>query len=259
MTSTLVTLSGGLVAVVVLYALGARLRALPPLLRALLAGLIPLVGYFVLSIGRWPGLDVAAIHISVFLAAGLVLHAVTQFRQRSGGRMHWAPKLFIAFFLGLVVINGTLLYVATQGLPDPVARWWLGRDGGAVHSGFSGVVRHGQGAAKAVSAELSESHRESLIGWQVELFGLEGEARERVVEVRVRDRTGLPVERVDARLQVFRPGAAAPALTLALAARGPGIYDGALRLPAGGRWIAELRLLRDGVQQYHASQEVLAQ
>ena len=67
--STFVTLFGGLAAVLLLYALGGAVRGLPPVLRAVLAALIPLTGYFVLMIGRWPGLDVVAIHISVFLAA----------------------------------------------------------------------------------------------------------------------------------------------------------------------------------------------
>lgn len=258
MTNTLLTLSGGLVAVLLLYALGGRVPGLPPILRALLAGLLPLLAYFVLIVGRWPGLDVAAIHISVFLAAGLVLHAITQFRQRGGGRMHWAPRLLIVFFLGLAVLNGTLLYIATQGLPGPVARWWLSPDGGTVHSGFSGVVQHGQQAAKAVSSELSQTHRESLIGWQVDVFGLEGDAMARLVQIRVRDRTGLPVERVEAQVRLLRLGAAQPTLTLALDARAAGVYEGVLQLPASGRWIAEVRLLRDGAQQFHTTQELVA-
>lgn len=258
MTNTLLTLSGGLLAVLVLYALGGRMPGLPPLLRALLAGLLPLLAYFLLIVGRWPGLDVAAIHISVFLAAGLVLHAISQFRQRSGGRMHWAPKLLIAFFLGLAVLNGTLLYISSQGLPEPIGRWWLSSDGSTVHSGFSGVVQHGQQAAKAVSSELSQTHRESLTGWQVDVFGLEGDSLARLIEVRVRDRTGLPVEGVDAQVRLLRPGTAQPTLTLTLDARAAGVYEGVLQLPAGGRWIADVRLLRDGAQQFHATQELVA-
>lgn len=257
-TSTMTTLFGGLAAVFVLYALGGLLPRLPAMLRALLAGLLPLVAYFVLIIGRWPGLDVVAMHISVFLAAGLVLHAVSQFRRRSGGHMHWVPKLLTAFFIALVVINGSLLYIATRGLPEPVARWWLSGDGSAVHSGFSGVVQHGQSAAKAVSSELSQTHRESQLGWQVEVSGLEGDATERRVEVRVRDRTGLPVERVEAELRLLRPGAGEASVSELLAARAPGVYEGGLRLPAGGRWVAELRLRRDGMQHYHATQELVA-
>lgn len=256
--NTMTTLSGGLLAVLVLYLIGGRFPALPPILRALLAGLLPLLAYFLLIVGRWPGLDVAAMHISVFLAAGLVLYAVTQFRRRSAGRMHWAPKLLIAFFLGLVVINGSLLYIASNGLPGALGRWWLGSDGGAVHSGFSGVVEHGQSAAKAVSSELSQTHRESELGWQVEVGGLDGSDSSRAIEVRVRDRTGLPVERLDAEVHLLRPGAAQPAHTVALDTLGAGVYGGMLALPAGGRWLVEVRLLRDRALQYQQTQELVA-
>lgn len=256
--NTLTTLFGGLAAVFVLYAAGGTIRGLPPALRALLAGLIPLLAYFILIIGRWPGLDVAAIHISVFLAAALVLFALTQFRRRSPGRMHWAPKLLTAFFIGLVCLNATLLYIATKGLPEPIARWWLGSDGGAVYSGFSGVVPHGQGAAKAVSSELSQLHRESQLGWQVEVNGLEADGRTRPIEVRVKDRTGLPVARAQADVRVLRPGAPTPASTLSLDAVEAGVYVGALTLPAGGRWLIEVRLLQDGELRYHSTQEIVA-
>ena len=256
--NTLTTLFGGLAAVLVLYAIGSRIRSLPPMLRALLSGLVPLIGYFVLIMGRGPGMDVVAMHISVFLAAALVLYALTQFRQRSSGRMHWAPKLLTAFFIGLVGLNATLLYISTKGLPEPLARWWLGSDGGAVYSGFSGVVSHGQNAAKAVSSELTETHRESQLGWQVEFSGLEGDSNSRLVQVRVRDRTGLPVDRVDAELSLQRPGAAAPTLTLILQSTEAGVYMGSLTLPASGRWLLELRLKQDGKVHFHNIQEMIA-
>jgi len=255
--NTMITLFGGLGAVLALYAIGGLFRGLPPLLRALLAGVIPLLAYFILIMGHWPGLDVVAIHISVFLVAALVLFAMTQFRRRGAGRMHWAPKLLTGFFIGLVFINATLLYISTKGLPGPIARWWLGSDGGPVYSGFSGVVPHGQSAAKAVSSELSEAHRESLLGWQVEVSGLDGTGNTRPVQVRVKDRTGLPVDRVSVELRLQRPGTAAPALTLALKATGAGVYTGPLNLPAPGRWLVELRLMQDGELHYHGIQELV--
>ncbi|MBT9568577.1 MAG: hypothetical protein IV085_09800, partial [Thiobacillus sp.] len=202
--NTLTTLFGGLAAVIVLYLIGGRFRGLPTMLRALLAGLIPLVVYFVLIMGRGPGMDVVAMHISVYLAAALVLYAMTQFRQRGTGRLHWAPKLLTGFFVGLVFLNASLLYLSTKGLPEPIGEWWLGNDKGAVYSGFSGVVSHGQNAAKAVSSELTETHRESELGWQVEFSGLDVPDAARDIRVRVRDRTGLPVDGLKAELALQR-------------------------------------------------------
>lgn len=257
--NTLTTLFAGLAAVFILYVLGGAVRGLPPILRAALAGLIPLLAYFALIVGHWPGLDVVAMHISVFLAAGLVLYALGQFRRRSAGRMHWAPKLLTAFFIGLVVVNGSLLYIATKGLPDPLGRWWLGSEGTAVYSGFSGVVAHDQAAAKAVSSELSQTQSESVLGWQVDVSGLDDAGGlGRSVRLRVKDRTGLPVDRLDAQLYLLRPGAAEVTTTLPLAPLGAGSYGGELRLPAGGRWLVELRLVRDRETLYRLTRELVA-
>ncbi|OYY80422.1 MAG: hypothetical protein B7X93_02885 [Hydrogenophilales bacterium 17-61-9] len=252
------TLFGGLAAVLVLYAMGGWVRSLPPMLRAVLAGVVPLAAYFSLIVGQWPGLDVVAMHISIFLAAALVLYTISQFRQRGAGRLHWAPRLLIGFFVGLVFLNAALLQISTQGLPEPLARWWLGSEGGAVYSGFSGVVSHGQNAAKAVSSELSETHRESRLGWQVEFSGLEGSGLTRLIQVRVKDRTGLPVDRVEAELSLQRPGAARPTLTLPLSAAEAGIYMGSLGLPGTGRWLLELRLRQNGIVHFHSIQELVA-
>lgn len=255
--TTLTTLFGGLAAVFIVYALGGLFRGLPVMLRAVVAGLVPLVGYFVLIIGRWPGLDVVAIHISVFLAAALVLFALTQFRRRSAGPMHWAPKVLTLFFVGLVFINATLLYIATKGLPEPLGRKWLGGHGGVVYSGFSGVVPHGQGAANAVSSELSKQHRESQLGWQVDI-GLQGSGSARPIEVRVKDRTGLPIEDLQADVALSRLGAATPASTQALSLVDTGVYIGTLTLPAGGRWLVEVRLVRRGEVLHRSTRELVA-
>lgn len=256
--STLTTLFSGLAAVLLLYWAGGYLRGLPPVLRAMLASGLPLLAYFLSIIGRWPGLDVVSIHISVFLAAGLVFYILTLQRRRSPGGMHWVPKLLIAFFLGLTVINGTLLYIATQGLPEPVARWWLGSDGGKVYSGFSGVVPHHQDAAKAVSSALSQAYDESRLGWQVEIEGLEGATgAARTVQVKAKDRTGLPLSQLQAEVLVMRPGAPEPQTRVALQGSGAGVYVGRLELPGKGRWIVELHLAEGERARYRDSREVI--
>ena len=255
--NTFLTLFGGLAAVIVLYALGGFVRALSPMLRAALAGLIPLVVYFVYVFGRGPGMDVVAIHISVYLAAALVLYAMTQFRLRSTGKLHWAPKLLTVFFVGLVVLNASLLYMSSKGLPGPIAQWWLGKNDGTVHSGFSGVVSHGQNAAKAISSELKETHRESVLGWRVEVSGLEASTAAQDVVVRVRDRTGLPIDGLSASLRLLRPGAASPAAVRAFGRQAPGVYGATLTLPAGGRWLVDIRIEQAGETRFHTVQELV--
>jgi len=257
MNSTLVTLIAGVAAVLILYGIGSLVRSLHPILRAVLAGVIPLLGYFVFIVGRWPGLDVVAIHVSVFFATALVLFALTLFRRR-GGRMHWVPKLLMAFFAGLAVLMGAFLYIANKGLPEPIGRWWLGSHKGAVYSGFSGVVPHNQEAATAISSELSKAHREAELGWDIDVSGLDDKGLARTVRVRVRNHTGLPVDGVEAELRLQRPGATQVELALPLAELDAGVYGGVLRLPADGRWLVELRLSRERVLHYQHTQELVS-
>lgn len=252
--STLATLFGGLAGVLLLYFFGGLVPGLSPRLRAGIAALIPLLAYFIHAAANWPGLDVLAIHISVFAAAAYALNAMTTTRRR-GGRVHWVPALLVIFLAGVVLVNGGLLYVSTHGLPGPLARWWLGEK--VAYSGFSGIVAHGEEAAKGVSAELSQAHREALLGWQVELTGLAGDSPSRPLTLSVRDASGLPVEHVDAELHLLRPGATVATQILRLAPRASGEYGSVLELPAAGRWVVELRLHRDGALRYSASQELM--
>ncbi|MGE5319921.1 MAG: FixH family protein, partial [Hyphomicrobiaceae bacterium] len=122
----------------------------------------------------------------------------------------------------------------------------------------SGVVPHNQEAAIAISSELSKAHREAQLGWDIEISGLDGTELERTVRVRVMNNTGLPVDQVEAELQVLRPGAVKAALTLPLAELDAGVYGGVLRLPANGRWLAELRLSHDRALRYQHTQELVA-
>lgn len=256
--TTFDTLFGGLAAVVVLFFLLGFARSLPPLFRALIAGGTPLFAYFVSLFGKsMPGLDVIAIHVSVFVAAAAVLHVLAQFRRKQG-RLHWAPRLLIAFFVLLAFINATLMQIATKGLPDSLAQWWLGSKG-VVHSGFSGVVEHGEMAAKGESSGLSRRHRQKLLGWKLEAEGLDprGPAERRVV-VRVRDRTSLPVAGLAAKLALVRPGGDAVVAETPLAEIQDGVYAGVVRLPQRGRWYAELNLAQAGKLKFTETRELIA-
>ena len=258
MTATFDTLFGGLVAVLVLYFLLGFARSLPPLFRALIAGGLPLFAYFAhLFGGVWPGLDVIAIHVSVFVAAAAVLFVLSRYRARHG-RLHWAPRLFIAFFVLLALINATLLRISTQGLPEPIASWWMGGTG-KVRSGFSGVVEHGEMAAKGISSGLAQRHAEAQLGWQVAGEGLlqDGPAQRQVV-VRVRDRSGLPVPGLSATLSATRPGATDAARETRLAVLDDGVYGALLALPERGRWLVRLDLVGPRGERYAETRELVA-
>ena len=144
-------------------------------------------------------------------------------------------------------------------MPQPLARLWLpGAEKGGVLSGFSGVVEHGQEAAKTVSSELTQAHSESKLGWKVSINGLleRGEAHQ-TLTVKVLDRTGLPVSGLKAEWLLARPGASEPQARQTLTTLSVGEYTGRLDLFANGRWLLELRLSQGNKIVYRETREVM--
>lgn len=151
----LLTLFGGAVLIAVLYFLLGLLR-LPNYWRAVISGGVLLSTYFIFAARDWPGLDVAALHVAVFIATAVILSLRASRRGESAQKLHWAPKVFIVFFVILFVIDGVFIYVATYGLPASVAQLMPGAKKGGAHTAFPGVTPHGEDAAKPVNAHLKE-------------------------------------------------------------------------------------------------------
>jgi len=244
-----VTLFGGVALVVALYHL-LRMLGLSNYWRGVISGVVPLVAYALYATGNWAGLDVLALHTAVYLSAATLLTLMNrEERDRSGARpaLHWAPKLFIGFFLLVLALNAVFLYVASQGLPAALARWLLpGAEQGQVHTAFPGVVPHGVEAAKEIGSELSARQRQLRLGWRVSVEGLEGLARDGAAQltVEVREREGSPLEAAQVVLELLRPAQAKSDLAVELIPSKPGIYTAWVRLSEPGRWIAVVRVSR---------------
>lgn len=253
--TTLTTLIGGLLLMLILYGALGWVTALTTALRAMFASSFTLIVYFLLIANRWPGLDVVAMHISIFLVSGLLLYLLSARRRNKAG-LHWAPKTLIGFFVLLAVINSFLLYISTRGLPPQIAHLWLpGED--VVNSGFSGVVEHGQEAARAVSSELNRSHAASELGWRIQIAGLQESAHaSQIVSVKVLDRSGLPLRGLQAELHLLRPGATHPAAIMPLAYKDAGEYSNVLDLPAKGRWLVQVVLSQQGHVVYREARDL---
>jgi hypothetical protein len=238
--TTGLTLFGGLAAVLLLFAAARALR-MPAELAGLAAAAVPLSAYIATLFGRWPGLDVVAIHVAVFISAAFVLAVLSRYRARQA-QMHWVPKALIVFFLVLIVMNAGFLYVSTKGLPPALARVLLpGAGGEKVHTGFAGTTRHGEEAAKAIGADLSRLHRNEQLGWRVRVEGLRmPTVGQNSVTVFAEDREGRPLAGQAGEFIVARVGAKGARMPLKDIVGGQ--YEARLDFPAPGLWLVELRL-----------------
>lgn len=255
MSETLPTLFGGLALVLILFSLTGRL---PHLVRALIAAGIPLLGYLVHILGHWPGLDVVAIHVAVFSGAALGMLMVTRYQAESGVKLHWAPKALIVFFVLLTLLMAGFLYIATQGLPSRLAALVLpGADSARIRTGFSGVLEHGQEAAKTINSQLSEQHRQNRLGWDAAVQGLRTPSKgDNPIAVEVADAADRRLGGLTAVLYAKRPGEAGEGMPQVLHETTAGTYEARLRLPASGLWLVSLSLTR-GADRYHQEWEVV--
>lgn len=248
--TTGLTLFGGLAVVLLLFA-AARAMRMPSELAGLVAAAVPLFAYIGLLFGNWPGLDVVAIHIAVYLMAAFVLVVLSRYRARQA-RMHWVPKALIGFFLVLIAMNAAFLYISTKGLPPGFVGLLLpGAGDKTIHTGFSGTTRHGEEAAKAIGADLSRQHRNEQLGWRVRVEGLRMPAvGENAVTVFVDDREGRPLGGLEGEWKIAKPGT--PAEKQVVKALAQGQYEASLKFATPGLWLVELQ-----IGTYRQSWEVL--
>lgn len=249
------TLFGGLIAVVVVFTLG-RLFRLSNYWSAVLGALLPFLAYLAYSAQNWPGGDVLAIHLVVFLATSAVLGVFNSIRTHRE-KLHWGPKLIIGFFVGLVIFNATLLSIALHGLPPSVARWFMPhQENRRLYTGFPGIIPHDRNI-------LYEEHQQRIaeqrsLGWQVDVQGLETlvSGRDDELVLKAVDAQGQPIVADRVQLGFWRLANSKDDHERVLVASAPGEYRTEVHLDDPGRWVIEVDIQR-GKDVYHMQHPIM--
>lgn len=265
MSNLLISLAGGLLAVALLNLLLWRYTGLDARRSAGVAGLATLGVYVPVAVLAWPGGDVFAIHLALYLLVSVafgIFGGARERRQGKGRRLHWGPLTLVSFFLGLLVVDTALVMVAESGLSMRLASLLLPepRSGAAVYSAFPGVVSHDfQKKESLYNAYLEQRQRQEALGWEVRKGWLETPVRGRpaLFRVAVADRDGRPLQGAAARGRFLRPADSRLDRDIELAEVAPGVYETAVTLPAAGSWNLVLSLSRgDGLYEIRASTSV---
>jgi hypothetical protein len=219
--SMLITIFGGMLLTLLLYVLGRTLRA-SNFWSAVVSAGVPLVMYMAYATMTWPRLDVLTMHVVAYPTVAVMLYLLYGEKAEHAGGMHWAPKIMVGFFLTLTVLFGGFVYVARQGLPPAWAALLLpNASSGKVHTGFAGIVAHGEDADSLRPDHANE------------------------VRVDIRDKQGAFVPGVKVVLALVRPGQKA-GQGIALEAAADSGYHGMTALPGEGAWVANISLEHHG-------------
>jgi nitrogen fixation protein FixH len=205
--------------------------------------------YVPYSILRWPGGDVFAIHLALYLltalACGILLRA-----RAAGDSLHWGPAAISGFFIGLTVLLATFVVIAERGLGPMLERWLLPETARnrPLTSVFPGVVSHDFQKKEALYNDyLQQVERQRQRGWQVQKGWLhEPAVNEPVVfRVAVQTRDGVPLTGANVAGQFLRSSDNRSDVAFSLAERAPGVYETELKLPRAGVWNLVLRIRKD--------------
>lgn len=235
------TLFGGLLFAAGLFFASRRL-GLSNFWAGILSGALPFLAYLAYSIQHAVGGDVLAIHFAIYLAnAGLLM--VFGGMQTKKEKMHWAPRLIIAFFVGLVVLNGVLLSISIRGLPDYISGIFLpNANHQKIHTAFPGLIPHDLN--KLYEPHLQHVEQQRNLGWQVRMDGFKDIRSQTAttITITVLNKLNQPVEAAQVTLGLWRMANSHDDHKLSLKEVSAGVYQSQVTLPDEGRWIAELQI-----------------
>ena len=152
--------------------------------------------------------------------------------------------------------------ISGQGVPPVVAKWLLppGKNSAhpTTHTAFSGVVSHGEEAAKTINQFMSNAEKQRKLGWEIAIVGLD-EIRQgspSTVSVTAHDTNARALQGAQVKVAIARPGLVQPAQLLELDETDPGVYRGTLTMELPGVWVLAVQLQRGKdlfEQQQHIS------
>jgi nitrogen fixation protein FixH len=255
-----VTLFGGAALIALLY-FGLRLAGISNYWRGVISGALPTLGIMFYSLSHWPGADVVALHLALYVATAIVL-TLTGDRKIGQPRqpLHWIPKIIIGFFLTLALMMAAFVSISISGLPPSIAQWFMPNAGDKpIYTAFSGEVPHDETAAKMIASHMKKSVLQRQLGWQIEVAGLDrfepGQAGE--VTVSASDSAKQPIEGAAVTLTIKRPADGADTgKPFNLSAFAPGRYRAQITMDRPGQWVAVL-LVVHGQDRFETAKEII--
>jgi nitrogen fixation protein FixH len=223
------------------------------------------------SLLDWPGADVLAMYVAVLAVTAYLLGIISHAREQrqpeaSGGRrwFHWGPAIIVIFFVVLFALDGVLVVISKQGLPESVAdRLLPGLEQlERVRSVFPGTVANDFQKKEALYNQYLEQVKlQEQRGWQVRKGWLQPPIADApaAFQVQVQEADGAPVRFATVSGIFQRPSDSREDQPFDMQEIEPGLYRVALSLPEPGLWHLVLRVKRgEQLHELHASTSVAA-
>ena len=256
MDNILVTLVGGVSLIAIIFILMYRVSNMSGKMVATVMAFLVVAVYVPLSIFKWPGADVFAIHIALYLVGVYVLGIITSQRdlRRKAGKegfgFHWAPAAIVTFFVILLIMDSFFIMFATQGMSTNIAKWLLPEplSGGKISSHFPGTVSHDYHQKQnQYNDYLERFESQKLLNWTIR----KGWLGESVVDlpaifrVEIKTNENKAVRKAKIKGQFLRPADSKRDIEFSMIEIEPGVYQQSITLTAPGNWDLILKIEKD--------------
>jgi nitrogen fixation protein FixH len=266
--SILISLGAGILLIVLVFLGLNRLVRLGGRQSAVVLAILTLGFYLPYALLNWPGADVLAIHLAVYLVVvfvlGVLAHQAEQRRRDEERCFRWGPGLIIGFFAVVIALDAVFVTVATGGLDSRVSALLLPKpkQAEAVSSYFPGVTSHDYQKKEALYNEyLRRVELQKERGWQVDYGWLREPVKDRETpfQVRARDRHGSPISGAKVSARFMRPSNQREDFSLELPEVEPGYYRANATPPLAGLWQVVIVVQRgEDIHEVRAATDVSA-
>ncbi len=260
MDNIIVTLLGGIFLIAAVFLLLYRVTNMSGKMVAVVMAFAVTATYVPISIFIWPGADVFAIHIAMYLVSVYILGIVTSQRdiRRQSGKegfgFHWAPAAIVTFFVILLVMDSFFVMFATKGMNKNVADWLLPKplSGAKVSSQFPGTVSHNYHQRQnQYNDYLKRFKVQKLRNWSVRKGWL-GEAvvnQPAIFRVEIKTHDQQPVTKANVSGVFLRPADIRLDYVFKMREIEPGVYQQSITLTQPGNWDLVLKI-KKGVDEH---------
>lgn len=248
----LISLPIGIAIILLLFTSLVRVVKLEIYVAAGSLALVTIFVYGILAILFWPGADVFAIHIALYL---MTIYAMSIISRSLTGKTkwHWAPMLIVGFFLVVVTVDTVLIVLAQSGLSPQ----WAGRllpkpvTEHDVQSRFPGTVSHDFREKESQFNEYREQRQlQTQRGWSVRVGWQDTSvsARDNTLILEVKDKAGHDISDADVSGKMLFAGNMQLDQTFSMSYQGDGRYTTSLNMPHPGHWDFIIQIQRGQAQ-----------
>ncbi len=268
MSNILVTLLGGVAVIALVFIILYQVTQMSGKMVATVMAFAVIGTYVPVAIFTWPGADVFAIHIALYMVSVYILGIITSQRDsrrlagETGLGFHWAPAAIVIFFIILIIMDSFFVMFATRGMDHDLIKKLLPepQSGAKVSSNFPGTVSHNYHEKQAQYNEyLRRFEAQKLRNWHVRKGWL-GDAivnKPAIFRVEIRDKNQQPVTGARVKGTFMRPSNSKLDIEFAMQEIEPGVYQQSLTFPKPGSWDLVLKIDKgDAIHEIRATTSI---